>query len=89
MFKDNFVSHLASNAERDLNEFLAHEIRNPLSSALIAQSFVKSTVGEAGVIEDATVRESVLADHKIIGSSLNLKQYNLDNSCNRMVNASS
>lgn len=60
----------AAAAERDLNEFLAHEIRNPLASAMVAHGFVKSTVEEPGVIADDAIRESVQADQNVVSSSL-------------------
>jgi signal transduction histidine kinase len=61
----------SAKTERELNDFIAHEVRNPLSAALSACSFV----GEA--ISDVTKslvgleeRKSVLDDIHIIDSSL-------------------
>jgi signal transduction histidine kinase/CheY-like chemotaxis protein len=56
--------------ERDLNEFLAHEIRNPLSSAIVAHSFITSAVADPNLIRDDAVRTTLQADHKIVHSSL-------------------
>jgi signal transduction histidine kinase len=60
----------AAATERDLNEFLAHEIRNPLSSAIVAHNFITSAAAERHVIPDDALRTSMQADHKIVSSSL-------------------
>eukprot|EP00977_Amphora_coffeiformis_P029046 scaffold38405_cov221-Amphora_coffeaeformis.AAC.1 len=62
----------AAAAERDLNEFLAHEIRNPLASAIVAHDFAASSFAElASTLGlDDEVSSVMAADHKIIRSSL-------------------
>jgi signal transduction histidine kinase/CheY-like chemotaxis protein len=56
--------------ERELNEFLAHEVRNPLSAAMSALSFVASAVSETSHIANEEFRKSVQEDAQIVGSSL-------------------
>jgi signal transduction histidine kinase len=53
--------------ERELNEFLAHEVRNPLSAAMSALSFVTSAVNE---ITNKDLKRTLQEDVEIIGSSL-------------------
>jgi nitrogen-specific signal transduction histidine kinase len=36
----------SAKTERELNDFIAHEVRNPLSAAMSAASFISSTVNE-------------------------------------------
>jgi signal transduction histidine kinase/CheY-like chemotaxis protein len=60
----------AAVAERDLNEYLAHEVRNPLSAAISACSFVSSAVNEARPLDDEESRMAVRDDVRIISSSL-------------------
>jgi signal transduction histidine kinase len=60
----------AADTERELNEFLAHEVRNPLSAAISACSFVNSAISETIYICDSDFKGSVLGDVKIIDSSL-------------------
>mmetsp|Transcript_13126 Transcript_13126/g.21759 ORF Transcript_13126/g.21759 Transcript_13126/m.21759 type:complete len:806 (+) Transcript_13126:126-2543(+) len=56
--------------ERELNEFLAHEIRNPMASAIAALSFVSSKVNDAAVIPNKKNRDFVMSDVQIVDSSL-------------------
>jgi signal transduction histidine kinase/CheY-like chemotaxis protein len=56
--------------ERELNDFIAHEVRNPLSAALSACSFVSSSVNEAEPLIDQETVKSVREDVKIMDSSL-------------------
>jgi signal transduction histidine kinase/CheY-like chemotaxis protein len=56
--------------ERELNEFLAHEVRNPLSAAMSALSFVTSAVNETAHISNEEFRKSVQEDAQIADSSL-------------------
>jgi signal transduction histidine kinase/CheY-like chemotaxis protein len=56
--------------ERELNEFLAHEVRNPLSAAMSALSIVISAVNETAHISNEEFKKSLLEDAEIIGSSL-------------------
>eukprot|EP00522_Entomoneis_paludosa_P009886 CAMPEP_0172454726 /NCGR_PEP_ID=MMETSP1065-20121228/11634_1 /TAXON_ID=265537 /ORGANISM="Amphiprora paludosa, Strain CCMP125" /LENGTH=1107 /DNA_ID=CAMNT_0013207105 /DNA_START=52 /DNA_END=3375 /DNA_ORIENTATION=+ len=57
----------AAKNERDLNEFIAHEVRNPLSAALSASVFVNTAV-QAEVDEDTM--DNLREDANIISSSL-------------------
>jgi signal transduction histidine kinase len=56
--------------EQELNEFIAHEIRNPLASGIAALSFVSAQVSDPRVITDMTSRESVNSDLAVIEASL-------------------
>jgi signal transduction histidine kinase/CHASE1-domain containing sensor protein len=56
--------------ERELNDFIAHEVRNPLSAAISACSFVSSAVNETIPLTSEESRESVRSDVGIIGESL-------------------
>jgi signal transduction histidine kinase len=56
--------------ERELNEFLAHEVRNPLSAAMSALSFVTSTINETAYISNEEFKVSLREDAQIISSSL-------------------
>jgi signal transduction histidine kinase len=60
----------AADTERELNEFIAHEVRNPLSAAISACSFVNSAISETNLISNSDFKGSVLDDVKIIDSSL-------------------
>jgi signal transduction histidine kinase/CheY-like chemotaxis protein len=60
----------AATAERELNEFLAHEVRNPLAAAMLAHSFVASAVNQTSHVAIDEFRKSLQGDVKIIGSSL-------------------
>jgi signal transduction histidine kinase/CheY-like chemotaxis protein len=54
--------------ERELNEFIAHEVRNPLSSAIAALSFVSAAAKDP--VQDETDRKALLDDICIIDASL-------------------
>jgi CheY-like chemotaxis protein len=54
--------------ERELNEFIAHEVRNPLASAIAALSFVSSASRES--LQDKKSREAMQDDIHIVDSSL-------------------
>lgn len=54
--------------ERELNDFIAHEVRNPLASALSALSFVSSGVSDH--VEDSVKRKAIKDDIAIVDSSL-------------------
>jgi len=56
--------------ERELNDFIAHEVRNPLSAALSATSFVSTSVNEKEPLLTADSRKAVREDVQIIESSL-------------------
>jgi nitrogen-specific signal transduction histidine kinase len=52
--------------ERELNEFLAHEVRNPLSAAMSALSFVTSAINETAYISNEEFRVSLQEDTHIV-----------------------
>ena len=54
--------------ERELNDFIAHEVRNPLASAMSALSFVSS--GVCDNVADSTKRKAIMDDIAIMDSSL-------------------
>ena len=60
----------AALAERELNDFLAHEVRNPLSAAISACSFVSSALAEEPPLATEAAKTSVREDVGVIGSSL-------------------
>jgi signal transduction histidine kinase/response regulator of citrate/malate metabolism len=60
----------AAKAEQELNDYIAHEIRNPLSAAMSACTFVKSAVNERDPLHDKDTILSVRDDVEIIDSSL-------------------
>jgi len=61
----------AAKRERDLNDFIAHEVRNPLAAAMSACSFVSSEVlDEKQPMVPPERYESVKEDFEIIDSSL-------------------
>lgn len=60
----------AAQHERDLNDFIAHEVRNPLNAALSANTFVSASVNEERPLLTEEVRQSVREDVQIIDSSL-------------------
>jgi signal transduction histidine kinase/CheY-like chemotaxis protein len=56
--------------ERELNEFIAHEVRNPLSSAIAALQFVSSKASDPALIPCPNNRESIKSDIQVVDSSL-------------------
>eukprot|EP00977_Amphora_coffeiformis_P002575 scaffold482_cov266-Amphora_coffeaeformis.AAC.38 len=56
--------------ERELNDFIAHEVRNPLSAALSASSFVTAEVQSPRPLETLASQTSVKEDMDIVNSSL-------------------
>jgi len=60
----------AATAERDFNEFLAHEVRNPLSAAMSACSFVSSAVNQPKPLSDPKDQAMVQEDISVIGTCL-------------------
>jgi len=60
----------AAIAERELNDYIAHEIRNPVSAAMAAVSFVTSAVNMDPPLADAESQQSVREDMFIVQSSL-------------------
>jgi signal transduction histidine kinase/CheY-like chemotaxis protein len=61
----------SARAERELNDFIAHEVRNPLSAAMTASVFVSSAIGdEKTSLADLETRKSIQDDMGIIDASL-------------------
>jgi signal transduction histidine kinase/CheY-like chemotaxis protein len=61
----------SARAERELNDFIAHEVRNPLSAAMTASVFVSSAIGdEKTSLVDFETRKSIQDDMSIIDASL-------------------
>lgn len=56
--------------ERQLNEYIAHEIRNPLSSAIAALNFVSAQASDPEHVPLADSREAFNADLSVLDSSL-------------------
>jgi signal transduction histidine kinase/CheY-like chemotaxis protein len=61
----------SARAERELNDFIAHEVRNPLSAAMTASIFVSSAFGdEKTSLADLETRKSIQEDMGVIDASL-------------------
>jgi signal transduction histidine kinase/CheY-like chemotaxis protein len=60
----------SAKAERELNDFIAHEVRNPLSAAMSALSFVSMEVDTEPPLASEEARQSVQEDLDIIKGSL-------------------
>lgn len=60
----------AAQTERELNEFLSHEIRNPLAAALSASTFVSTAVNESEPLKEADTLKSTREDMEVVMSSL-------------------
>jgi signal transduction histidine kinase/CheY-like chemotaxis protein len=61
----------SARAERELNDFIAHEVRNPLSAAMAASVFVSSAiVDEKTSLADLETRKSIQEDIAVIDASL-------------------
>jgi signal transduction histidine kinase len=66
----------AAATERELNEFLAHEVRHPLSAAMSALSFVTSAINETAYISNEEFREflrSMLDTYRAAANTLEVK----------------
>ena len=63
-------SRKAAQSERELNDFIAHEVRNPLAAAMSAVSFVSTSVNENEPLLTQESRDSVRADVRIIENAL-------------------
>lgn len=74
-------SRAVAAAERQLNDFLAHEVRNPLSTAISAAEFVKVAIKEAHWPAQRT-KEDALHDTALIAASLRFIHELLDNIIN-------
>ena len=60
----------ATKAERELNDFIAHEVRNPVAAAMAATSFVKASVNESEPLITTESRDQVREDIEIIDNAL-------------------
>lgn len=65
----------ATAAEHELNDYISHEIRNPLSAAIAASSFVRTAVGEvenrrASTTDTAPLLQAMREDLEIVDQSL-------------------
>lgn len=63
-------ARLAAKRERELNDYIAHEVRNPLAAAISACTFVASSVSEKQPLTDEASRIAVCEDVGIIEISL-------------------
>ena len=64
-------ANAAARAERRINEWLSHELRNPISVAISANNFCCAEIeSSGGGGARAAQRETVLADLNLVGSSL-------------------
>ncbi|CAB9528965.1 respiration control sensor protein ArcB [Seminavis robusta] len=72
MMVENVLEHAqkAADTERELNEFLSHEVRNPLSAAISACSFVSTAVNEPAPLSDEDTQKHVREDIEVVSSSL-------------------
>jgi len=61
----------ATRAERTLNDFIAHEVRNPIAAAMAACSFIRTEVFSDEPLRDAAARQSVQEDVQVLDNSLN------------------
>jgi hypothetical protein len=59
-----------ASAEREVNEFLTHEIRNPLAGSLMALTSCRQGVNETKCISDDAFKMSLQQDLQILHSSL-------------------
>ncbi|CAB9508545.1 respiration control sensor protein ArcB [Seminavis robusta] len=62
------IARIQAMKERQLNEFIAHEVRNPLSAAMSALSFV--SVGVAENVPNPKHKQSILEDVGVMDASL-------------------
>jgi CHASE1-domain containing sensor protein len=60
----------AAEAERELNDFIAHEVRNPVAAAMSACSFVKRSL-KKNFLNDELELKNTRDDIRIIDNSLN------------------
>ena len=60
----------ATKAEKELNDFIAHEVRNPVAAAMSACSFVKAAVGETEPLKTEKARHETREDVDIIDNAL-------------------
>lgn len=60
----------ATKAERELNDFIAHEVRNPVAAAMSACSFVQTAIRKPEPIVDPEARQTLQEDVEIIDNAL-------------------
>ena len=60
----------ATRAERELNDFIAHEVRNPVAAAMAATSFVKTAILKDPPLVDEEARQQARDDVGVIESAL-------------------
>jgi signal transduction histidine kinase len=60
----------ATRLERELNDWISHEVRNPVSAAMSACTFVKNSLKQDKPLKDAKVLQSAREDVQIIDNSL-------------------
>jgi signal transduction histidine kinase len=60
----------ATRAERELNDFLSHQVRNPVAAAMAASGFVKAAVNEKEPLSTQEVRSTIREDVVIIENAL-------------------
>jgi signal transduction histidine kinase/CHASE1-domain containing sensor protein len=63
-------AQLAANRERELNDFIAHEVRNPVAAAMAACSFVKTALHKIPPFPNKDALEAVCADVVTIDNAL-------------------
>eukprot|EP00522_Entomoneis_paludosa_P009722 CAMPEP_0172449970 /NCGR_PEP_ID=MMETSP1065-20121228/8521_1 /TAXON_ID=265537 /ORGANISM="Amphiprora paludosa, Strain CCMP125" /LENGTH=896 /DNA_ID=CAMNT_0013201733 /DNA_START=27 /DNA_END=2717 /DNA_ORIENTATION=- len=60
----------AAKAERELNDFIAHEVRNPVAAAMAATSFVKTAINQPEPLQTEEARACTRDDVNIISNAL-------------------
>lgn len=60
----------AAQAERELNDFMAHEVRNPVAAAMSACNFVKTAIKKKQPLMDEDELETLRSDVHIIDNAL-------------------
>lgn len=60
----------ATKAERELNDFIGHEVRNPVAAAMAACSFVKTEIHKEKPLQTSEALDSAREDVDIIDKSL-------------------
>lgn len=60
----------AAEAERELNDFIAHEVRNPVAAAMSACSFVKAALNRKNPLSDEESQTTTREDVHIIENAL-------------------
>jgi signal transduction histidine kinase len=61
----------ATKAERTLNDFIAHEVRNPVASAMAATAFIRTELSNDEPLKEASTLQSVREDVEVVDNSLN------------------